>query len=182
MGVEVATHTLAAQRAGIRWQRWHNLAPKSATTKHSCRIGFSSQSLAAADISPTTMWDCWLLSYFSEMTIRMNVKMEHFTPGGSSVLKRGNLAPAASSDVVWSVSGYLGAFKAKRRCWNKVKMCVCVCVFVCSQTCYTVRTNSPISLAKRGQFAEWLALLLQPAHSYWQLAGGILSPSKASQR
>lgn len=174
MGVEVATHTLAAQRAGIRWQRWHNLAPKSATTKHSCRIGFSSPSLAAADISPTTMRDCWLLSYFSEMTIRMNVKMEHFTPGGSSVLKRGNPAPEASSDVVWSVSGYLGAFKAKRRCWNKVKMCV----FVCSGTCYTVRTNSPISPAKGGQFAEWLALLLQPAQRCQQLAGGILSPSK----
>ncbi len=45
-----------------------------------------------------------LLSRFSEMTIRMNVRMEHFSSGWCPVLKE-NLPPAAS-DMQWSVSGW----------------------------------------------------------------------------
>ena len=58
------------------------------------------------------------LSHFSKTTIRMNVKMEHFTSGWGPILKE-DLLPAAS-DMEWSVSG--GGWRAsspKKNLWSR---------------------------------------------------------------
>lgn len=65
-----------------------------------------------------------LLSRFSEMTIRMNVKMERFTSGWCPVLE-GDLPPAAS-DMQWSVSGWravcnnANACEVQKQGWDKM--------------------------------------------------------------
>lgn len=111
---------------GDRIQRRNQLQPKhpwaavQALSHSSQSLFFSLPLLTFPHNNAPPLMAAAPLSHFSKMTIRMNVKMEHFTSGWGPILTED--LPLAASDMEQSVSGWRVASinaKKKKSLWSR---------------------------------------------------------------